>query len=130
MFKSLKASLRRYEDSVFAWAAEAEYQLGLAKRGTRLVPTRMHRWMLRFFVAALLLMITVFVLAPAPRGARYMLVTLVVLAFVALGLLLIDAWPGVRALPPSSKSKGPPPSRQPPAPAPPRAPKRPGAKKP
>lgn len=65
----------------------------------------MHRWMLRFFAGALLLMIVVFELAPSASRAGYMLATLVALCFVALGLMLIDAWPGVRALPPARTAK-------------------------
>jgi hypothetical protein len=86
--------LRRFEDRVFSVAAEMEYRLKLAPRGTRLVPTALHRWILRFLSGGFIVLVGVFALTSGATRTRAILGVALGALVAALGLLLIDALNG------------------------------------
>jgi hypothetical protein len=89
------AVVQRVEDRIFAFAAEFEYRLKLAPRGTRLVPTVLHRWVLRFLTGGFIVLIGVFAFTSGATRTRAILGVALGALLAALGLLMLDARRGM-----------------------------------
>ncbi len=92
----IRARLRAAEDRVFSLATEAEYQLKLAPRTTRILPTAFDRRVLRTVVVALPLLLGTFAIG-SRRVRMQVLFGLIVVMCVAFAVyILADALPGIR----------------------------------
>ncbi len=105
--------LRRVEDRIFGFAAEAEYRLKISPRGTRLVPTAMHRWMLRSLIAAFVLLFGVFAFTSGATRTRALLGVALGALLAALGLLMFDARRGMSSTAAPTRRQSPPPPQKP-----------------
>ena len=99
----VRAAWLAAEDAVFAWAAKAEVKLKFAPPGVRLVPTQLHRWILRFIVVSFSALLVVFAGFSGAARTHAILATAAAVFCLAIGLLLIDA---VRGMPGSRGGRG------------------------
>lgn len=109
---------RRLEDRIFALAAEAEYRLKLAPRGTKIVPSDFDRRMIRMFLVVMPLLLGSLFIDDRQFRTR-LLVLAFALVLLAVGLIFVlDArssnYTGRgRPLPPPKPRKPAPPPSQP-----------------
>ncbi len=118
MIAALRTRIRRGEDFLFDLAAKAEYRLKITPRGTRLVPTRLHRWILRALLGGALSLVLVMAFTSGATRTRAILVIALGALLAALALLWWDARmplpkppapsrPGSRATPPVRRPTSP-----------------------
>jgi len=110
--------VRGFEDRIFAFASEAEYRLKITPRGTRLVPTTLHRVILRFLVGGFLLLISVFAFTSGARRTHAILAVALGALLAALGLLAFDARRGMSSAAAPVRRPSPPTPARSAAPAP------------
>lgn len=108
---------RRLEDGFFALAAEAEYRLKLAPRGTKIVPSDFDRRMIRLFLVAMPLLVGSLYIDDRQFRTRLLVLGFAV-ALIAVALIFVlDArstnYTGRgRPLPPPKPRQAPPSSTQ------------------
>ncbi len=83
--------LERIERRVFALVNEAEYRLGLAPRGTRLQPTRLQTWILRYIELFAVVILVVFSFTSGATRTRSLLGVALLAVLAALAVLWVDA---------------------------------------
>lgn len=110
---------RRIEDGIFSVAAEVEYRLKLAPRGTKIVPSDFDRRMIRMFLVVMPMLVgSLFIDDRQFRTRLLVLAFAVVLLTVGL-IFVLDARSsqytgrGRPLPPPKPKKPAPPPSQQP-----------------
>jgi hypothetical protein len=113
MIAAISARLRRGEDYLFDLAAKAEYKLKITPRGTKLVPTRLHRWILRALLSGALSLVLVMAFTTGATRTRTILVIALGALLSALGLLWWDARMPVGKPPTKPPAKPVPPPRRP-----------------
>jgi hypothetical protein len=113
MMPGANTLLRRGEDYLFGLAAKAEYRLKITPRGTKLVPTRLHRWILRALLSGALSLVLVMAFTSGATRTRAILLIALGALFAALGLLWWDARMPVQKTPPQPSTKPTPPARRP-----------------
>lgn len=109
---------RRVEDGLFALAAEAEYRLKLAPRGTKIVPSDFDRRMIRMFLLVMPLLLGSLVIDDRQFRTRLLVLAFAVVLFTVALIFFLDArstqYTGRgRPLPPPKPRKPTPPPSQP-----------------
>ena len=109
---------RRLEDGLFALAAEAEYRLKLAPRGTKIVPSDFDRRMIRLFLVAMPLLVGSLFIDDRQFRTRLLALGFAVALLAVALIFVLDArssnYTGRgRPLPPPKPRKAPPSSTQP-----------------
>ncbi|MCA2988670.1 MAG: hypothetical protein INH02_14745 [Gemmatimonas sp.] len=109
---------RRLEDGFFALAAEAEYRLKLAPRGTKIVPSDFDRRMIRLFLVAMPLLVGSLYIDDRQFRTRLLVLGFAVALFAVALIFVLDArstnYTGRgRPLPPPKPRQVPPSSTQP-----------------
>ena len=82
---------RRVENAIFAVAAEVEYRLKLAPRGTKIVPSDFDRRMIRMFLVVMPLLIGSLFLDDRALRIRLLLLAFAVVLFTVALIFLLDA---------------------------------------
>ena len=91
VMSALGTRVRRGEDYLFDLAAKAEYKLKITPRGMKLVPTRLHRWILRAMLSGVLSLVLVMAFTSGATRTRAILVIALGALLAALALLWWDA---------------------------------------
>ncbi|MFN8716011.1 MAG: hypothetical protein ACK50C_03390, partial [Gemmatimonadaceae bacterium] len=108
---------RRVENAIFAVAAEVEYRLKLAPRGTKIVPSDFDRRMIRMFLVVMPLLIGSLFLDDRALRIRLLLLAFAVVLFTVGLIFVLDArsanYTG-RGRPPVARNR----PAKPPAPSP------------
>lgn len=82
---------RRIEDAIFAAAAEVEYRLKLAPRGTKIVPSDFDRRMIRMFLVVMPLLVGSLFLDDRQLRTRLLLLAFAVVLFTVGLIFVLDA---------------------------------------
>lgn len=109
---------RRVEDGLFALAAEAEYRLKLAPRGTKIVPSDFDRRMIRMFLVVMPMLVGSLFIDDRQFRTRLLVLAFAVVLFTVALIFLLDARSSQytgrgRPLPPPKPRKPAPPPTQP-----------------
>lgn len=109
---------RRLEDGVFSVAAEVEYRLKLAPRGTKIVPSDFDRRMIRMFLVVMPMLVGSLFIDDRQFRTRLLALAFAVVLFAVALIFMLDArsanYTGRgRPLPPPKPRKVPPKSTQP-----------------
>lgn len=108
---------RRVEDRLFALAAEAEYRLKLAPRGTKIVPSDFDRRMIRMFLVVMPLLVGSLFIDDRQFRTRLLLLAFAVVLFTVGLIFVLDARStnytgrGRPLPPPKPRKPAPPPSQ-------------------
>ena len=82
---------RRTEDAIFALAAEVEYRLKLAPRGTKIVPSDFDRRMIRMFLVVMPLLVSSLFIDDRTLRVRLLLLAFAVVIFTVGLIFMLDA---------------------------------------
>lgn len=82
---------RQVEDRLFAAAAEVEYRLKLAPRGTRIVPSDFDRRMVRLFLVAMPLLVGSLFIDDRQFRTRLLVLAFAVALFTVALIFVLDA---------------------------------------
>lgn len=82
---------RKIEDGIFALAAEAEYRLKLAPRGTRIVPNAFDRRIVRLFLIVMPLLVGSLFLDDRTFRVRLLLLAFAVVVLAVGVIFVLDA---------------------------------------
>lgn len=109
---------RRVEDTVFALAAEVEYRLKLAPRGTKIVPSDFDRRMIRMFLVVMPMLVGSLLIDDRQFRTRLLTLAFAAVLFAVALIFVLDArssnYTGRgRPLPPPTPRKAPPKPSQP-----------------
>ncbi|MCA2991001.1 hypothetical protein [Gemmatimonas sp.] len=109
---------RRVEDRLFALAAEVEYRLKLAPRGTKIVPSDFDRRMIRLFLVVMPLLVASLAIDDRQFRTRLLVLAFAVALFTVALIFVLDArssnYTGRgRPLPPPKPRRPAPPPSQP-----------------
>jgi len=108
---------RRLEDGLFALAAEVEYRLKLAPRGTKIVPSPFDRRMIRMFLVVMPLLFGSLFIDDRQFRTRLLVLAFAVVLFVVALIFVLDARStnytgrGRPQPPPTPRKPAPPPSQ-------------------